>query len=70
MEKQEINKELRKLPSVEKVLEAAEIQPEIARYSRVEVTRSLQEVLKVVRDRGSTAADSRWRPLPASSQDI
>ncbi len=49
MEKQEINKELRKLPSVEKVLEAAEIQPEIARYSRVEVTRSLQEVLKVVR---------------------
>ena len=49
MEKQEINKELRKLPSVEKVLEAAEIQPEIARYSRVEVTRSLQEVLKAVR---------------------
>jgi len=43
------NKELRKLPSVEKILEAAEIQPEIERYSRVLVTRAAQETLTGIR---------------------
>jgi len=39
------NKELRKLPSVEKILTAAEIQPEISRYSRALVTHTAQDVL-------------------------
>ena len=39
------NKELRKLPSVEKILTAAEIQPEINRYSRALVTHTAQDVL-------------------------
>ena len=43
------NKELRKLPSVEKILTAAEIQPEISRYSRALVTRAAQEVLTAAR---------------------
>ncbi|MFH1662671.1 MAG: L-seryl-tRNA(Sec) selenium transferase [Chloroflexota bacterium] len=43
------NKELRKLPSVEKILEAAEIKPEVDRYSRVLVTRAAQTVLDEAR---------------------
>ena len=49
MEKQKINKELRRLPSVEKVLEAAEIQAEIESYSRALVTHSVQQVLGLTR---------------------
>jgi len=48
--KEPISKELRKLPSVERILEAGEIQPEIDRYSRVLVTQSAQEVLAGVRE--------------------
>jgi len=44
------NKELRKLPSVERVLVAGEIQTEIERYSRVLVTQSAQEVLAEARE--------------------
>ena len=43
------NEELRKLPSVEKILEAAEIKPEIDRYSRALVTRAVQAVLTEAR---------------------
>jgi len=43
------NKELRKLPSIEKILEAAEIKPEIDRYSRALVTRAAQTVLDEAR---------------------
>ena len=43
------NKELRKLPSIEKILEAAEIKPEIDRYSRALVTRAAQTVLDETR---------------------
>ena len=45
----EANKELRRLPSVEKVLEAEELQAEIDSYSRALVTRSAQEVLAGIR---------------------
>ena len=44
------NKELRKLPSVERILEASEIQAEIDRYSRVLVTQSAQEVVATIRE--------------------
>lgn len=44
------SKELRKLPSVEKVLEAGDIQAEIGRYSRPLVTQAVQEVLAQVRE--------------------
>lgn len=43
------NKELRQLPSVERILEANEIGAEIERYSRVLVTQSVQAVLAEVR---------------------
>jgi L-seryl-tRNA(Ser) seleniumtransferase len=43
------NKELRKLPSIEKILEAAAIKPEIDRYSRALVTRAAQTVLDEAR---------------------
>ncbi len=43
------NKELRKLPSIEKILEAAEIKPEIDRYSRALVTRAAQAILSEAR---------------------
>jgi len=43
------NKELRKLPSIEKILEAPEIQPEIDRYSRNLVTQAAQTVIKEAR---------------------
>ncbi|UCE97247.1 MAG: L-seryl-tRNA(Sec) selenium transferase [Dehalococcoidia bacterium] len=43
------NKELRKLPSIEKILEAPEIQPEIDRYSRNLVTQAAQTVIKKAR---------------------
>jgi L-seryl-tRNA(Ser) seleniumtransferase len=45
----ESNKELRKLPSVEKILEAAKIQLEINRYSRALVTRAAQQTLVAIR---------------------
>ncbi|UCG54627.1 MAG: L-seryl-tRNA(Sec) selenium transferase [Dehalococcoidia bacterium] len=45
------NKELRKLPSVEKVLEAAEIRPEIVRYSRTLVMQAAQTVIDEARQR-------------------
>lgn len=43
-------KELRKLPSVEKVLEYADIQAETDRYSRPLVTQAVQKVLAQVRE--------------------
>ena len=43
------NKELRKLPSIEKILAAAEIKPDIDRYSRTLVTRVAQTVLAEAR---------------------
>lgn len=43
------NKELRKLPSIEKVLEAIETKPDIDRYSRTLVTRTAQTVLAEAR---------------------
>ena len=49
MESAADNKELRKLPSVEKVLAADEMQPQIARYSRTLVTRAAQDVLAAIR---------------------
>ena len=54
------NKELRKLPSIEKILEAAEIKPEIDRYSRTLVTRAAQTVLDEARQQigeGATCPD-------------
>ncbi len=45
------NKELRKLPSIEKILEASEIQPEIDRYSRNLVTQAAQTVTEEARRR-------------------
>ena len=44
------NKELRKLPSVEGILEADDIQAEIDRYSRPLVTQAVQAVLAQVRE--------------------
>ncbi len=55
--KEKINKELRKLPSVEKILETAEIQSEIDRYSRALVTWAAQAVLAEARQQiGNGAA--------------
>ena len=56
-DKDSINRELRKLPSVEKVLEADDLQAAIERYSRVLVGRTTQEVLAELRrqiDSGAT----------------
>jgi L-seryl-tRNA(Ser) seleniumtransferase len=47
--KTKVKQQLRKLPSVEKILEAAQLQPEIDLYSRVLVTRAAQEVLAEIR---------------------
>lgn len=51
------NKELRKLPSVEKILEAAAIQAEIKRYSRALVTRAAQDTLAQSRQRIATGGN-------------
>ena len=51
MDKVKLNKELRKLPSVEQVLELDALQPEIDRYSRPLVTGSIREVLAETRRR-------------------
>ena len=45
-----INKELRKLPSIEKILEREEIQAEVDRYSRLLVTQAAQEVIMAIRE--------------------
>ena len=42
------NKEPRKLPSVEKILERAEIQAEVGKYSRVLVTQAVQDVERFI----------------------
>ncbi len=47
--KTKVKQQLRKLPSVEKILEAARLQPEIDLYSRVLVTRAAQQVLAEIR---------------------
>lgn len=44
-----VNKELRKLPSVEKLLENEGLQPEMDKYSRVLVTQAVQEVITTIR---------------------
>lgn len=49
MDKVKLNKELRKLPSVEQVLERDELQPQIDRFSRQLVTGSIREVLAETR---------------------
>jgi L-seryl-tRNA(Ser) seleniumtransferase len=51
MDKVKLNKELRKLPPVEQVLELDEFQPQIDRYSRQLVTGSIREVLAETRRR-------------------
>jgi L-seryl-tRNA(Ser) seleniumtransferase len=56
MDKVELNKELRKLPPVEQVLELEELQPQIDRYSRPLVTGSIREVLVEARRRISSGA--------------
>ena len=48
-DKEKVTKELRKLPSVEKILEAVEIQSEVDRYSRALVTWAAQAVLAEAR---------------------
>jgi L-seryl-tRNA(Ser) seleniumtransferase len=50
------NKELRKLPSIEKILEAVEIKPDIDRYSRTLVTQAAQTVLAKTRQQISDGA--------------
>ncbi|GAF73638.1 unnamed protein product, partial [marine sediment metagenome] len=45
-----INKQLRKLPSIEKILEREEIQAEADKYSRVLVTEAAQEVIATIRE--------------------
>jgi len=49
MRQDTVNKELRKLPSIEKLLENEWLQPEIDKYSRVLVTESVQEVVATIR---------------------
>ncbi|MES0278514.1 MAG: L-seryl-tRNA(Sec) selenium transferase [Dehalococcoidales bacterium] len=49
MDKVELNKELRKLPSVEQVLELDDLQPQIDRFSHPLVTGSIREVLAETR---------------------
>lgn len=46
--KEFINKELRKLPSIEKILEREEIQAEVVKHSPLLVTQAVQEVGKDV----------------------
>jgi len=45
-----MNKELRKLPSVERVLERSELQSETDKFSRVLVTQAAQEVIMAIRE--------------------
>jgi L-seryl-tRNA(Ser) seleniumtransferase len=45
-----INKELRKLPSVERLLESSDLQPETDKFSRVLVTQATQEVIMAIRE--------------------
>jgi hypothetical protein len=66
--KTKVKQQLRKLPSVEKILEAAQLQPEIDLYSRVLVTRAAQEVLAPASSCTPTWAGRRypgrrWIPL-------
>lgn len=49
-QKELIHKEIRKLPSIEKILERAEIQAEVDKYSRLLVTRAVQEVIAIIRE--------------------
>ena len=51
MTEDKIKSELRKLPSVEKVLSTAAVQPLIDRYSRALVTDALQKLIADVRKR-------------------
>jgi len=44
-----VHEELRKLPSIEKILEREEIQAEMDKYSRVLVTQAVQEVIATIR---------------------
>ncbi len=56
-QKEPINKEIRKLPSIERILEMSEIQAEVDKYSRVLVTQAVQEVIAIIREQilqGST----------------
>lgn len=45
-----INKELRELPSVERLLGSSELQPETDKFSRVLVTQAAQEVIMAIRE--------------------
>lgn len=49
MKQNAANEELRKLPSVEKILGSEEIQAEVDKYSRVLVTKVVQEVITTIR---------------------
>ena len=49
MKQTAVNEELRKLPSIEKILEREEIQAEVDEYSRVLVTQAVQEVIATIR---------------------
>lgn len=49
MKQNAANEELRKLPSVEKILGSEEIQAEVDKYSRVLVTKAVQEVITTIR---------------------
>jgi len=50
MKQNAANEELRKLPSVEKILGSEEIQAEVDKYSRVLVTKAVQEVITIIRE--------------------
>jgi L-seryl-tRNA(Ser) seleniumtransferase len=57
MRTETVNKELRKLPSIERLLENEELQPEIDKYSRVLLTKAVQGVIAAIREdilKGST----------------
>lgn len=49
MKQNAANEELRKLPSVEKILGSEEIQAEVDKYSRVLVTKAVQEMITTIR---------------------
>lgn len=49
MKQTAVNEELRKLPSIEKILEREEVQGEVDKYSRVLVTQAVQEVITTIR---------------------
>jgi len=50
MKQTAVNEELRKLPSIEKILESEEIQAEVDKYSRVLVTEAVQKVIATIRE--------------------